>query len=149
MPPGSPPPPGGPASWSPGGTGQAAGGAAAWQSWAPNGASPQPAAEQQRESAGPATAGGPSWARPAAATAAGPDAPAAAADAEPDAAPDEGTRRHPYTWLHFIVLVLVAFVLGFVIMLVVIKSRGADDASALAPAVDLLAAAWRAGPPAV
>ncbi len=45
-------------------------------------------------------------------------------------------------------LVLVAFVLGFVIMLVVIKSRGADDASALAPAVDLLATAWRAGPPA-
>ena len=94
--------------------------------------------------AGPS--GGPSWARAAGVVAAREDA-ADPAPTEPEH--DEDGRRHPYTWLHFIVLVLVAFVLGFVIMLVVIKSRGAEGASALAPAVDLLAAAWRAGPPAV
>ncbi|WP_040399056.1 hypothetical protein, partial [Cellulomonas massiliensis] len=104
-----------------------------------------PAEEEQPAAPGPGASGGPSWARTGGPTA---TEPPAAESTDPDPADDEGTRRHPYTWLHFIVLVLVAFVLGFVIMLVVIKSRGADDASALAPAVDLLATAWRAGPPA-
>jgi hypothetical protein len=41
--------------------------------------------------------------------------------------------RHPYTWLHLIVLALVAFVLGFLIMLLVVNGR--DDTGAAGPAV--------------
>lgn len=41
-------------------------------------------------------------------------------------------RRHPYTWLHLIVLALVAFVLGFLIMALWNqgKSNGAEGAAA-------------------
>jgi hypothetical protein len=63
------------------------------------------------------------------------------APATPDAAAteddeDEAGRRprHPYTWLHLIVLALVAFVLGFLIMLLVVNGR--PDNSAFAPVSD-------------
>jgi len=50
---------------------------------------------------------------------------------------DEPSRRlHPYTWLHVLVLAVVAFVLGFLIMLLVIQTRpgnGGTEAQA-APA---------------
>jgi flagellar basal body-associated protein FliL len=46
-------------------------------------------------------------------------------------------RRHPYTWLHLIVLALVAFVLGFLIMALWNqgKSNGAEGASGAAAVV--------------
>jgi hypothetical protein len=37
---------------------------------------------------------------------------------------DEARPRHPYTWLHLIVLALVAFVLGFLITLLLTKEPG-------------------------
>jgi hypothetical protein len=40
--------------------------------------------------------------------------------------------RHPYTWLHLIVLALVAFVLGFLIVLLL--SKNADDDPGSTPA---------------
>ena len=41
-------------------------------------------------------------------------------------------RRHPYTWLHLIVLALVAFVLGFLVVALWNQGRqnGADGAAA-------------------
>ena len=46
-------------------------------------------------------------------------------------------RRHPYTWLHIIVLALVAFVLGFLVMALWNqgKSNGADGTSGAVGAV--------------
>ena len=41
--------------------------------------------------------------------------------------------RHPYTWLHLIVLALVAFVLGFLIVLL-LSNNSADDAGSTAAA---------------
>ena len=41
--------------------------------------------------------------------------------------------RHPYTWLHLIVLALVAFVLGFLIVLL-LSQNGEDDAGSTAAA---------------
>jgi hypothetical protein len=40
------------------------------------------------------------------------------------------TRRHPYTWLHLLVLSLVAFVLGFLAMLLYIQASGNDEPAA-------------------
>ncbi|MFS0705915.1 hypothetical protein AB6N23_15500, partial [Cellulomonas sp. 179-A 9B4 NHS] len=55
------------------------------------------------------------------------------------------TRRYPYTWLHLLVLALVAFVLGFLIMLLLINARG-DETAAGVPALTLLAAVGGAPP---
>ncbi|WP_309134050.1 hypothetical protein [Cellulomonas sp.] len=46
-------------------------------------------------------------------------------------------RRHPYTWLHLLILALVAFVLGFLVMLLLIRTRE-DTAAALVPTLSLL-----------
>jgi hypothetical protein len=61
---------------------------------------------------------------------------------------DEERPRHPYTWLHLIVLALVAFVLGFLIVLLL--SRGSDDSgsTAAAPVVPVADARTTAGLPA-
>jgi hypothetical protein len=40
--------------------------------------------------------------------------------------------RHPYTWLHLIVLALVAFVLGFLIVLLLSKNSQDDAGTAAA-----------------
>lgn len=57
-----------------------------------------------------------------------------AAPAEDDDEP--ARRRHPYTWLHVIVLAIVAFVLGFLIVALWNQGRsGAEGESATAPAV--------------
>lgn len=59
---------------------------------------------------------------------------------------DEPPRRlHPYTWLHVLVLAVVAFVLGFLIMLLVIQTRGGEDPADAAAAI-VGWAAGRAGP---
>jgi len=58
---------------------------------------------------------------------------------------EPGRRIHPYTWLHVLILAAVAFVLGFLIMLLYIRTRGADGAAEAAAAVS----GWvtsRAGP---
>jgi len=46
---------------------------------------------------------------------------------------EEQRPRHPYTWLHLLVLALVAFVLGFLIMLLVVNGRGDKDDKGAAP----------------
>lgn len=56
-----------------------------------------------------------------------------ARDDEYDDEYEEERPRHPYTWLHLIVLALVAFVLGFLIVLLL--SRGQDDAGTAAASV--------------
>ncbi|MCM0641431.1 hypothetical protein, partial [Cellulomonas wangsupingiae] len=49
---------------------------------------------------------------------------------------DEPARRlHPYTWLHVLVLAVVAFVLGFLIMLLVIQARDVNDSGETAAAL--------------
>jgi len=48
---------------------------------------------------------------------------------------------HPYTWLQLIVLALVAFVLGFLIMLLGSKAAGGDDSAAGPVATHMAAAA--------
>ncbi len=60
---------------------------------------------------------------------AGPARAAAAAVADGfDEEDDEDARpRHPYTWLHFLALILVAFVLGFLIVLLWSRSASATD----------------------
>ncbi|NKY38053.1 hypothetical protein HGA02_00505, partial [Cellulomonas septica] len=71
------------------------------------------------------------------------DAPAAGAtrlddldeDDDEDDEDDDERPRHPYTWLHLIVLALVAFVLGFLIVLLLNNARGEEPAAnAAAPA---------------
>jgi hypothetical protein len=58
---------------------------------------------------------------------------------------DEPTRRrYPYTWLHMLVLSLVAFVLGFLIMLLYMQASGGDEPSADASATRVVDG--RAGP---
>ncbi|MCC2320114.1 hypothetical protein [Cellulomonas xiejunii] len=57
---------------------------------------------------------------------------------------DEPSRRlHPYTWLHVLVLAVVAFVLGFLIMLLVIQTRpdGGGAEAQSAPAIATVVAA--------
>jgi hypothetical protein len=68
---------------------------------------------------------------------AGPVPPAAA---EFDDEDDDVRRRHPYSWLHFLALILVAFVLGFLIVLLwsrsgALSASGTDSAPASASAV--------------
>ncbi|HWS57484.1 MAG TPA: hypothetical protein VN257_03025, partial [Actinotalea sp.] len=66
---------------------------------------------------------------------------AAPAEAE---APEESVpappRGHPYTWLHMIALIVVAFVLGMLIFMVVMQDDGAAGAQG---AGDLAVAAAR------
>lgn len=52
---------------------------------------------------------------------------------------------HPYTWLHVLVLAVVAFVLGFLIMLLVIQTRGTGEAEAAALPATVVAAAGAVG----
>jgi hypothetical protein len=102
---------------------------------------------------GPATAVPGSWGGASAAAApAGPvagapfgkrsDAPVAGAtrvddlDEDDDEDEDDERPRHPYTWLHLIVLALVAFVLGFLIVLLLNNARGEEPAANAAPAAD-------------
>lgn len=63
----------------------------------------------------------------------------ATAVADDDDAPVR--RRHPYTWLHLMVLALVAFVLGFLIMALWNqgKSNGTSGTSGAAAAVVVVA----------
>ena len=64
---------------------------------------------------------------------------------EDDDLDDEPSRRlHPYTWLHVLVLAVVAFVLGFLIMLLVIETRGGEPGAAAAAVTGWVAG--RAGP---
>lgn len=56
---------------------------------------------------------------------------------------DEPARRlHPYTWLHVLVLAVVAFVLGFLIMLLVIQTRGAQGDEETAAALAVVSTWW-------
>src|SRR5690606_16606877 len=55
---------------------------------------------------------------------------------------DEDLPRHPYTWLHMIALVLVAFVLGMLIFMVVLKDAGPSDPQGAAQVTEVVAAAW-------
>jgi len=105
--------------------------------WTPDGAAPAPAGDAWPRTATPAPEpvehprdepAAPPWAtsRPAPGTALDEDD-----DYDED---DEPSRRlHPYTWLHVLVLAVVAFVLGFLIMLLVIQTRpdpGAGETAA-------------------
>ena len=60
-------------------------------------------------------------------------------DHDRDDEDDDAPHRHPYTWLHMIVLVLVAFVLGMLIFMLVIKD--ATENGAAGPAGQISAAA--------
>lgn len=63
-------------------------------------------------------------------------APAAAAGTADDEDDDEVRPRHPYTWLHFLALILVAFVLGFLIVLLWSRHGGlGSSGAASSPAV--------------
>ncbi|MDM7831654.1 hypothetical protein [Cellulomonas edaphi] len=98
----------------------------------------------------PASAGGldvaPAWAPIAAEAPAAAGLPDRAAEVDDlDEDDDERKPRHPYTWLHLIVLALVAFVLGFLIMLLVVNNR--PDGSAAGDSSGLhVAAATHASP---
>ncbi|MDC7121188.1 hypothetical protein OMK64_06530 [Cellulomonas fimi] len=54
-------------------------------------------------------------------------------DDEDDDEDAEERPRHPYTWLHLIVLALVAFVLGFLIVLLLNNARGEEPTPNAAP----------------
>ncbi|ROS31116.1 hypothetical protein EDF34_0769 [Cellulomonas sp. PhB150] len=84
--------------------------------------------------AGPAAAGAsdeiaPAWAPVAVGLPAAESAAAPHVDELDDEDEAERKPRHPYTWLHLIVLALVAFVLGFLIMLLVVNGRPDGSAS--------------------
>ena len=49
---------------------------------------------------------------------------------QPEDDEEDSERRHPYTWLHMIVLVLVAFVLGMLIFMLLIKNATENGAAA-------------------
>jgi hypothetical protein len=49
-------------------------------------------------------------------------------------------RRHPYTWLHVIVLALVAFVLGFLIVALWNKGKASGAEGTSAPAAVVVVA---------
>lgn len=70
------------------------------------------------------------------------EAPPTEEDVEPEK--DRGPRSYPYTWLQMILLAVVAFVIGFLVWWVAQAAN--DRSSALAPAVDHVAAAdaWTA-----
>ncbi|NNH08735.1 hypothetical protein HLB10_16820, partial [Cellulomonas fimi] len=55
-------------------------------------------------------------------------------DEDDDEDDDDERPRHPYTWLHLIVLALVAFVLGFLIVLLLNNARPAEPGTAGASA---------------
>ena len=59
--------------------------------------------------------------------------PGADAILEEDDDDAEERPRHPYTWLHLIVLAVVAFVLGFLIVLLL--NKASDDGAATASGV--------------
>ncbi|MEV7972265.1 hypothetical protein [Cellulomonas sp. NPDC089187] len=63
-------------------------------------------------------------------------------DAEPDEVPERIRRPLPFTWLQWIILILVFFVLGFLIVLVGKTAAGADGD--LAPTLATAAALWPA-----
>ncbi|MBX9246074.1 hypothetical protein ICW40_14825 [Actinotalea ferrariae] len=73
--------------------------------------------------------------------------PVDARDAEPELDDEAGTqapepvRAHPYTWLHMIVLVVVAFVLGMLIFMVVMRDAPPADGTGQGAAADVVAAA--------
>lgn len=99
--------------------------------WFPTGAVPQADA-----AAGEARSPFPSTGVPVVEPIAGEPAAADDEDAEP------ARRRHPYTWLHLIVLAVVAFVLGFLI--VALWNRGQDAQGAGAGAAGVV---LETGPP--
>ncbi len=70
--------------------------------------------------------------------------PVVATDDEDEVDERELRPRHPYTWLHLLVLALVAFVLGFLVMLLVINGRS-DNGAAPVHADHSTSAAARAG----
>ncbi|WP_182111521.1 hypothetical protein [Actinotalea sp. JY-7876] len=74
------------------------------------------------------------------------DAASAVAEApdHEDATP-EPPRAHPYTWLHMIVLVAVAFVLGMLIFMVGMRESAPTDGAEPAPAAATSSPADRAG----
>jgi|GEM_PF-2487345 len=55
-------------------------------------------------------------------------------DAVGDEEPEEEVARHPYTWLHMIVLVVVAFILGMLIFMVIMQDDSPDAGAGAAPA---------------
>ncbi|WP_421734290.1 hypothetical protein [Cellulomonas sp.] len=59
---------------------------------------------------------------------------------------DEERPRHPYTWLHLIVLALVAFVLGFLIVLLLGNTTDDDPGSTAAVSVTHSTTGLSAGP---
>ncbi|KQY47590.1 hypothetical protein ASD18_09835 [Cellulomonas sp. Root137] len=59
---------------------------------------------------------------------------------------DEERPRHPYTWLHLIVLALVAFVLGFLIVLLLSNTTEDDPGSTAAAPVTHSTTGLSAGP---
>ncbi|WP_199721450.1 hypothetical protein, partial [Cellulomonas rhizosphaerae] len=96
-------------------------------------AQPDQAPVARQNPAAPAPAADPDEIAPAwAPVAAGLPAAESAASPHVDEFDDEEVERkprHPYTWLHLIVLALVAFVLGFLIMLLVVNGRPDGSAS--------------------
>ncbi|WP_066587592.1 hypothetical protein [Cellulomonas timonensis] len=112
--------------------------AGAGPAWAPSGA---PASVPAEEPAAPP------WGALSRTTRAGAEAqPEPGASATPYASDDDDEDdeyderpSHPYTWLQLIVLALVAFVLGFLIMLLGSKAAGGDE-SAAGPATTDVAA---------
>ncbi|MBO9555124.1 hypothetical protein [Cellulomonas sp.] len=61
---------------------------------------------------------------------------------------EEDRPKHPYTWLHLIVLALVAFVLGFLITLLLTKEKPTDGAQGVAPLAPASTISTAFGPPA-
>jgi len=59
---------------------------------------------------------------------------------------DDERPRHPYTWLHLIVLALVAFVLGFLIVLLLSRSDGDAGTTAAHPSTVHTLTGLPAGP---
>lgn len=59
---------------------------------------------------------------------------------------DDERPRHPYTWLHLIVLALVAFVLGFLIVLLLSNTTEDDPGSTAAAPVTHSTTGLSAGP---
>lgn len=73
----------------------------------------------------------------------GPSVPSSrpAATTDEDEEPDDAIEppRHPYTWLHMIVLVLVAFVLGMLIFVVLLRDSGSGGAQGAGAVGDVVA----------
>jgi len=69
-------------------------------------------------------------------------------DFDDDDEDDELRPKHPYTWLHLIVLALVAFVLGFLITLLLTKEKPDDGAQGVALLGPVSASSAASAPPA-